>query len=315
MSYNSTAVGLERQAGILKHLPLGLDELQVLNEYKLSASKIVYSLGNGYGKTRGAKNGGLQDTYTWRNTIISTGEQPLSSETINTRVLELYGAPFEDFEQGRNIHQISEKNYGFAGKKYIEYLINNVLNDKTRLKNDYEDIRDRLKKSVTDEQGIHFDNIAVLCLADYYASKGLFGLDENTSINEAIEFGMAIIENSKSLEKEDITERAWHFVEDWVASNKTRFDLLSAPCYGKTENGKVYIIASVLRQALNDNDFNYTKCIKGFKDKGYIEIFSNAEGNQNIQCQKKIQGVNVRTICALIDVTATNCFSDNEFLK
>ncbi|MDD3417720.1 MAG: DUF927 domain-containing protein, partial [Lachnospiraceae bacterium] len=89
-NFNSTAVGLERRAGTLKHLPLGLDELQVLNEKRLSASLIVYSLGNGYGKTRGAKNGGLQDVPTWRNCIISTGEQPLSNENsmdgINSRV-------------------------------------------------------------------------------------------------------------------------------------------------------------------------------------------------------------------------------------
>ena len=75
------------------------------------------------------------------------------------------------------------------------------------------------------------------------------------------------------------------------------------------------IIASVLREALTDNGFNYTKSIKGFKDKGYINTFDNTEGKQNIQCQKKIRGVNVRTICALMDVTATDSFLDNGFLK
>lgn len=116
-NFNSTAVGLERKAGTLKHLPLGLDELQVLNEKRLSPSLIVYSLGNGYGKTRGSRNGGLQDVPTWRNCIISTGEQPLSAENamdgVDSRVLELYGPPTADAEQGRIIHQISESNYGF----------------------------------------------------------------------------------------------------------------------------------------------------------------------------------------------------------
>ena len=91
-NFNSTAVGLERRAGTLKHLPLGLDELQVLNEKRLSPALIVYSLGNGFGKTRGAKNGGLQEVPTWRNVIISTGEQPLASENsmdgVYSRVLE-----------------------------------------------------------------------------------------------------------------------------------------------------------------------------------------------------------------------------------
>lgn len=125
-NFNSTAVGLERRAGTLKHLPLGLDELQVLNEKRLSPALIVYSLGNGFGKTRGAKQGGLQDIPTWRNCIISTGEQPLATENsmdgVQSRVLELYGPPIEDETMGRTVHQVSEQNYGFAGRRYIEYL-------------------------------------------------------------------------------------------------------------------------------------------------------------------------------------------------
>ena len=122
-NYNTTAVGLERRAGTLKHLPLGIDELQSLNEKRLSPSLVVYSLGNGYGKTRGAKNGGLQDVPTWRNCIISTGEQPLAPENamdgVNSRVLELYGPPVASPDIGRKVHQISECNYGFAGRRYI----------------------------------------------------------------------------------------------------------------------------------------------------------------------------------------------------
>ena len=48
------------------------------------------------------RNGGLQDVPTWRNCVISTGEQPMSAENsmdgVNSRVLELYGAPIEDAE-------------------------------------------------------------------------------------------------------------------------------------------------------------------------------------------------------------------------
>ena len=122
--------------------------------------------------------------------------------------------------------------------------------------------------------------------ADYYASKSLFGLNADAALTEALSFGITILKNAKSLEKEDVIERAWHFVEDWVASNKSRFDNLAAPCYGKIESGKVYIIASVLREALTDNGFNYTKSIKGFKDKGYINTFVNYS---QVSRHKKVQ--------------------------
>lgn len=294
-NFNSTAVGLERKAGTLKHLPLGLDELQVLNEKRLSPSLIVYSLGNGYGKTRGSRNGGLQDVPTWRNCIISTGEQPLSAENamdgVDSRVLELYGPPTADAEQGRIIHQVSESNYGFAGKRYIEYLIGNILTNKETLRQNYERIREKLQTGFEGDPGAHLDNIAALALADCYASVSLWNMTIEDAFAEAVSLGDTVLKNAKSLEKEDVVERAWHFLIDWVATNKTRFETTITPCYGKIEPGKVYIIAAVLRQALEDGGFSYTKSIRGFRERGYIEVFSNAEGRENTQCQKKIQGM------------------------
>lgn len=76
-SFNATSVGLERMAGTLKHLPFAIDELQVLNDRKLSVEKIVYSLGNGYGRVRGNKNGGMQ------NIMITSGGQLISNESSN----------------------------------------------------------------------------------------------------------------------------------------------------------------------------------------------------------------------------------------
>jgi hypothetical protein len=309
-NFNSTAVGLERRAGTLKHLPLGLDELQVLNEKRLSSSTIVYSLGNGYGKTRGSKNGGLQEVPTWLNSIISTGEQPITNETsmdgINTRVLEVYGQPIEDMEYGRYVHQVSEDNYGFAGEKFVRYLVEKVMPVKGKLSGDYTKIRSELKKSFEmldlGDPGAHLDNIAAITLADQYSSECLFSMSEEDAIAEALELGMTLLHNCKSLEKEDSVDRAWHFVEGWVAENKNRFDTAVSPCYGKIDKHYVFVIASVLREALEDAGFIYTKCIKGFHDREYIESFSNSEGGNNNQTQKRIQGVNTRVVCLKIDV-------------
>ena len=205
-NFNSTAVGLERRAGTLKHLPLGLDELQVLNEKRLSPSLIAYSLGNGYGKTRGAKNGGLQDVPTWRNSIISTGEQPLASENsmdgVNSRVLELYGQPVSNPEYGREVHRISESNYGFAGRMFIQYLIDEVIMNKKKMHEDFETMRDTLVQKFSNlnkgDIGVHLDTIAVLSLADWYSSVSVFNADKDIAWKEAVELGIALLSNAKS---------------------------------------------------------------------------------------------------------------------
>lgn len=309
-TFNSTAVGLERRAGTLKHLPLGLDELQVLNDRRLSPATIIYALGNGYGKTRGAKNGGLQVVPTWRNCILSTGEQPLSAENsmdgVNTRVLELYGKPIEDAEFGRRVHQISESNFGFAGKQFLSYLLSEVVSYKGKLSKDFESMSGELK-SMFDllsfgDPGVHLDNVAVLALADRYSSEGVFGLPEEKAKSQAIMLGFHMLQNVKSLEKDSVIERAWQFVVDWVASNRKRFCQDSIPCYGAMDAAGVHIIGSVLKQALEDGGYSYTKSMKGFREKGYVEVSTDSDGKDRSHHQKRIQGVNVRTVYARIQV-------------
>ena len=58
-SYFSTMVGMEHRAGTMKHLPLALDELQTIDK-RLSINNMVYTLGNGVGKTRGRAGGGIR---------------------------------------------------------------------------------------------------------------------------------------------------------------------------------------------------------------------------------------------------------------
>lgn len=218
-SYNSTAVGLERTSGMLKHIPLGLDELQSLNERRQTIEGIIYMLGNGMGRIRGAKQGGLQNVSTWRNTIISTGEMPVVRENamdgVSTRTLEIYGKPVNETEFAREIHQTSECNYGFAGEQYIRYLIAKVLPDKGRLHKEFVLMRNELKAKFTDlgigDVGAHLDNVAVICLGDYYASLSVFSVEQEKAWEEALSLGLNTLQISKSLEREDTIERAWNF--------------------------------------------------------------------------------------------------------
>lgn len=319
-SFNSTAVGLERRAATLRNLPFGLDELQVLNERKLSPAQIVYSLGNGTGKTRGSRNGKLQETPTWRNCIISTGEQPISSENsmdgVNTRVLELYGQPISNPEYGRTVHQISESNYGFSGKEFILFIQQHVLSQKGRLRDDYISIREELKNRFSlrsQDPGVHLDNIAVLALADNYSSVALFGMNETTAWAEALSFGLSLLANAKSLEPQDSIDRAWDFVNDWIAANHNKFRYCATECYGRIEGQHVYVLANKLRTALEDAGFSYTKSIKGFRERNHLATTTDSDGKERTQFQKRIQGVNTRAFCLNIHVSPAE-FEEDDFL-
>ena len=301
-SFNATNVGLERMACILKHIPFAIDELQVLNSRKLSIENIIYSLANGFGRLRGSKDGTIQETLSWRNNVITSGEQPMTKENSNdgamTRVLELYGKPCDNAEYAHQFHLISENNYGFAGKIFVEYLINNVIKNKNQADKQFEKMCKEIKhKCAENDDYSHLDNIAIVCLGDYYSSISVFEENERDAWNEAVDMGVKISENSKELQLSSTIERAWDFVVSWIASNKNRFSPDSTPCYGKIEANAVYIIPSVLRQALEENGFNYLKVTRGFKDYGFIEARKDNNGHSKMQISKKINGIVQKCFC------------------
>ena len=325
-SYHATAVGLERSCAAMMHLPLGLDELQALAEKRMTVESIVYSLGNGFGKLRGAKNGGLQKTLQWRNIILSTGEMPLIRESsmdgVGSRVLELYGRPVADEATARELHQTSERHYGHAGKRYIEYLVSEVLSEDERLEKLYRNMRNRLRMAYTGQHdrdpGVHFDNVVVLCLGDYLSSLSVFGLADEAAWEQALKLGVELLTNNAHLQPEDSIQRAWDFTVDWIGSNRDHFRTSvyahGVARYGSIAADHVNIIQSTFRKALEEAGFSYAKSVRGFVSRGWFDSYIDSDGKKRSQYQCKIDGVNMRVFhCKLKVGPDDNC--EDDFLK
>ena len=78
ISFNSTDVGQEMVAAFLNSMPICMDELQIQASSGVREfDKMVYKLTQGIGRVRGAKNGGIRRTVTWKNCILTTGEFPI----------------------------------------------------------------------------------------------------------------------------------------------------------------------------------------------------------------------------------------------
>lgn len=80
-----------------------------------------------------------------------------SMDGVGSRVLELYGRPIADETTARELHQVSERNYGHAGKRYIEYLTEEILSEEDALENLYRkmqnSLREEYQKNRADEPG------------------------------------------------------------------------------------------------------------------------------------------------------------------
>lgn len=123
-TFNSTAVGREKSAAFVNSLPLILDELQIVKD-KREFDKDIYMLSEGAGRTRGTKSGGVDKTPTWANCILTSGEMPITGAgsgggAVN-RIIEIECRE-KLFEDPRDVADTVRKNYGFAGRAFVEHL-------------------------------------------------------------------------------------------------------------------------------------------------------------------------------------------------
>ncbi len=124
-TFNSTVVGREKLAAFLNHLPLIVDELQLAKDSRGKLAFDVYALAEGVGRTRGNKNGGIDRTPTWSNCILTSGETPITNSSAGAgavnRVIEIEClSSHKIIEDGHTTAGILRKNYGFAGREFVE---------------------------------------------------------------------------------------------------------------------------------------------------------------------------------------------------
>jgi len=274
-SFNATAVGLERKADTLRNVLYGLDERQLANENRLPMAQIVYGLSNGFGRIRGSKEGGIQTMTNWRLIVLSTAEEPLLSDDshdgMNTRVMELHGVPVDDKGFASELHNVSEKNYGFAGRRFIERLCKEMKHDKDMVQSDFDRIREAIKDKVS--TATHLDNVSVIALGDYYSDMWIWNTNESQAFDNAVNTAVTILENNVSLEKEDIISRAWQYITDWCVANDKAFGDDAPVRYGfKEEAGQYYVLKFALDDALKRKNYPIEKCMTGFFERGYMQI-------------------------------------------
>ena len=241
---------------------------------------------------------------------------------VGSRVLELYGRPISDEAKARELHQVSERNYGHAGRRYIQYLAEEVLSEDGKLESLYRDMQEHLRAEYGEkhegEPGVHLDNITVLCLGDYLSSLSVFALASEEAWAQAANLGLELLENNAQLQPEDSIQRAWDFTVDWIGSNQDHFRSAvygrGVMRYGSIADEYVNLIPSTFRKALEDAGFNYAKSVRGFVSRGWFDSFIDTEGKKRSQYQCKIDGVNMRVFRCKMKVGPDDS-SEDDFLE
>lgn len=267
-SFNSTIVGQEMIASVLNNLPMCIDELQIQSSSGIKDfDRIIYQLSEGIGRSRGAKNGGIQKINTWKNCIITNGEHPISNHNSGggaiNRIIE--------FECNEKIYydlikmcDIINKNYGFAGKKFIEYLQKDgVMEDVIFIQKEF--YRELLKYDSTEKQAL---SASAMLTADNIATSIIFQDDNGLQIQDIVGI---------MTKKDDIDQnkRAYNYILELVAKNYNKFRSELNDCigeiWGKVENDKIYIIKSVFDKEMKNEGYNSSAFLSWAKRIGILE--------------------------------------------
>ena len=290
-TFDGTVVGMEKTAAFLNNLPFCLDELQLAKDSKGRTTFDVYKLAQGVGRTRGNRAGGVDLTPTWRNCILTTGESPLTGTASGAgavnRVIDIECKSAQAvIKDGMRISGAVKRNYGFAGRKFVERLYQPGVVEQVSER--YRELfRDLSERDTTEKQAMA---AAAIILADELACRWIFsGTQQPLSIEQISEF----LASKAAVSAGD---RGYKYLCDWVTQNSNklcgRSENPNAEVLGALEDGRAYIIRSVFERILQDAGYSTAAMISYLKQEHLIET----RGRNNTR-GKRINGIPTECFC------------------
>ncbi|OZV10852.1 hypothetical protein CIW83_18180 [Tissierella sp. P1] len=272
-------------------LPVLLDESSVSSIKDFSS--MIYTLAQGREKRRMDKEGELKEAKTWQTTIISTGENSLTSKSnqnigVRMRISEFSNIPWtKNASNAKNIKEGVLRNYGhlapLLAKKMIKLGKKKIVEMfkvwEGRCLSNMDD-SDHFAPRIATKLGV------IMTSAELIEEELKLGLD-----TEAImEF---IINNEKNMEERNLYKKAYeHLLEQveihknkFIIKNKeTKYELPQASyeLWGKIEykktNGKtneekiIIIVPSKFNEIMNSGNFSDPKIVlRKWKEDGLLD--------------------------------------------
>lgn len=275
-NFNTTKVGIEQLAGFYNDLPVGLDEQQIASRNQNFIESLVYMLSMGKGKTRGSKGGGLREYQQWKTVVLTTGEDPISSDSstagVKSRALEVYGAPIPDELVAQRVHRGISAHYGTAGVTFIRRVMAELAKNPRMVLEDYEKVLELLQGRFSENMSSHVSAVTIGILADFYASQWIFGMSEVQAFDEAMKMGEAILAMLERTADADDSLRAYDYIMGWADANAAAFNSrIQNIWYGMATPDYYYIFPVVFDKAMKEGGFNARRILKDWAQVGVIK--------------------------------------------
>lgn len=287
--FKTTDVALETRANLLNHLPIMLDDTSKTSaKIRDNYEGIIYDLCSGKGKSRSNKELGISYENNWCNTILTNGERPLSSYVTQggaiNRILELECSD-GIYEDPHYTAELVRKNYGFAGKDFVELL-------KTTDKAEIEQIQKDFLRQLSSDEKMQKQSISlsIVLTADKLATERLFKDGQYISIDKA---------KSVLIDRNEVSdnERCYQYILDKIAMNNQRFDIdTSCEKWGIIKDGYALFYSQAFSQLCRDGGFSKKGFLSWAAKKSLLQM-----DDGRVTKVKKINGRTQRCIWLKID--------------
>lgn len=212
---NTTKVNIMRTSAFLYSLPYAGDELQTMKDkWGGNFDQLIYQITEGIDRGRGRASGGVEETKTWHNSYLFTGEEPITKSNSRAgsknRVIEIE-VEEKLMEDGNHTVSVLTENYGQAGTKLIRYL---QMIDSETLITEYRNYFDSMcKLDTTEKQAMA---MSCMLLADRILTQVVFQGEMPLGIKDVKQY-------LRSAQEVDVAERSYQMVLNWIAKNPVRF--------------------------------------------------------------------------------------------
>lgn len=304
---NTTKVGIMRTSAFLYSIPYAGDELQTMKDkWTTNFDQLIYQITEGIDRGRGRASGGVEETKTWHNSYLFTGEEPVTKSNSRAgsknRVIEIE-AEEKLLEDGNYTVSVLTENYGHAGKLLVKYLQNT---ESKKLQEEYKKYFDAMcKLDTTEKQAMA---MACMLVADRILTDVIFKDETALNVKDVEKY-------LRSAKEVDVAERSYQMVLNWIAKNPVRFQNPSeedsankGEVWGRIDSDEDHpdrppvavINKDVLCDFLDKSGYDYAAVSKKWASKD--RLIRNSQGK--LVHQTKVYGVKASYIKLNMEPTA-----------
>lgn len=276
-SINNTLFALECKAHFLQNLPFSGDELQNVDKYEINNDTLIYMIANGSGKGRGDKDKTINAQKNWSLNMITTGEDKITKDNSHSgskvRCIEIENdEDIFDLTTITDLSNIIKENYGFAGRKFVKYVIElgkDVITER------YKNIRDEFMKNNSNLDGKQINAISILKLSNQLSTECIFENEE--PIDD--KYLLNLVKKEQEI---SVAERAKEYLLNAISMNKINFldsqdeinyNVIKKEFWGYFSANSCYMNKNIVDNVLKNGNFYFSEVKKKWGTTGFIEEY------------------------------------------